>query len=280
MKGNRLETVITSPQNERIKQAKKLRMRKYRQEFGQFLVEGMQLIWMALEAGRQPQQVFYCPELMEGEAAAGLFEKLKQSDAALIPVSIEAMETLAERENLQGFLATFALFAGDIHSLRQAQGLLVVVDRLQDPGNLGTIIRTADAVGAEGVLLIEPCVDIFDPKTVRGTMGSLFNVPVFHSQAPAEDLAYLQTIGYVLVGADGKTGESWGRSQLHGPVALVLGNEARGLSPDVKESCRQFVALPILGKAESLNVSIAGGVLMYLWLLYQQPDTIKFTSAK
>jgi len=141
------------------------------------------------------------------------------------------------------------------------------VDKLQDPGNLGTLIRTADAVGAAGVVLLEPCADPFDLKTIRGTMGSLFTMPFVRVKEPLEILPKLTNLGYRLVGADGTQGQIvWQSQAMAGSVALILGNEARGLSEELHPFLSHYVSLPLRGQAESLNVAVAGGALMYEWL--------------
>jgi tRNA G18 (ribose-2'-O)-methylase SpoU len=117
------------------------------------------------------------------------------------------------------------------------------------------------------MILLEPCVDPFDPKTVRGTMGSIFTMPLARTKNVEEFLPYLSKMGYHLVGADARRGRSaWQSDLLAGPVALVLGNEARGLSPELHGHLDDYVSLPLRSQVESLNVSIAGGVLMYEWL--------------
>ncbi len=177
------------------------------------------------------------------------------------------METLSEREEPQGIAATFRLIEPPLTTLKLAgHELVVVLDRLQDPGNLGTLIRTADAVGSAAIILIEPCVDPYDPKTVRGSMGSLFNLPVISTKDVADLFAWLKGRGLRPVGADPHLGETWGAGLWQGGVALVLGNEARGLSDDITAQITAWAKLPIVGKAESLNVAVAGGVLMYAWL--------------
>jgi TrmH family RNA methyltransferase len=149
---------------------------------------------------------------------------------------------------------------------------MLILDRLQDPGNLGTLIRTADAAGLQGIILLEPGVDPFDPKTVRGTMGSIFNIP-FARTAKVEDFRpILARQGYRLVGADATQGQTvWNSQALNGSVALVLGNEARGLSEDLQQDITDYVSLPLHGQAESLNVAVAGGILMYEWLRVNSP---------
>lgn len=258
---------ITSTSNPRIVEARKLRQRKHRQATGLFLVEGLQLLHMALDAGAAPHEVFYCPEQFTGAEAPALLERFRRTPAELCSVAQRVMETLAEREEPQGIVATFRLAETPLAALKlTGRDLVIVLDRLQDPGNLGTLIRTADAVAAAAVVLIEPCVDPFDPKTVRGSMGSLFNLPIVSTKDVAGLFARLKAAGLRPVGADPHLGELWGTSLWQGGVALVLGNEARGLSPDVAAQIETWVKLPIAGKAESLNVAVAGGVLMYAWL--------------
>jgi TrmH family RNA methyltransferase len=194
------------------------------------------------------------------------------------------LDTLSERDTSQGLAATFALHELE-WSLDELEPLispapvsvatppssptplLLILDQLQDPGNLGTLIRTADATGVSAVILLEPCVDPFDPKTVRDTMGSLFTVPFTRLKNANYLWSRLLKMGYRLVGADARRGQTtWQSGVLTGSVALVLGNEARGLSPELHPHLHDYVSLPLLGQAESLNVAIAGGVLMYEWL--------------
>ena len=172
---------ITSRQNPRIVAARRLSERKQRQQQGRFLVEGVKLLTMALRAGAQPREAFVCHEQL-GPSAASMLDSLLAAGAELLSVSPSVMQALAEREAAEGLVVTFDLFAASLAALRlRGDDLVLVLDRLQDPGNLGTLLRTADAVGAAGVVLLEPCVDPFDPKVVRGSMGSLFNLPLVRS---------------------------------------------------------------------------------------------------
>lgn len=289
--------MISSTKNPRIVEARKLTQRKHRLRQNCFLVEGLQLLGMALQARTLPamrariipRQVFYSEALFAGDMAPHLLAQLIEAGAEAIAVAPQVLNALSERDLSQGLTATFALrelewslpeldltnpanieaveSESTIPQLTDQGSLVLVLDKLQDPGNLGTLIRTADAVGARAVILLEPCVDPFDPKTVRGTMGSLFNVPFTRTKNVEEALSQLIRANYRLVGADAARGHlAWQSEALVGPVALVLGNEARGLSPDLRPYLHDFVSLPLRGQAESLNVSIAGGVLMYEWL--------------
>jgi TrmH family RNA methyltransferase len=288
--------MITSTKNPRIVEARKLTQRKHRLRQNRFLVEGLQLLAMAVQAARPPDanfrikplEVFYSEALFTGETAPRLLAQLTEAGAQAIPVAPKVMDSLSERDTSQGLAATFALreLEYSINELEQlisqppprptspapllsdpSVSLLLVLDKLQDPGNLGTLIRTADAVGARAVILLEPCVDPFDPKTVRGTMGSIFTTPFARTKKPDELWPRLTKRGYRLVGADASRGQpTWQSEVLMGPVALVLGNEARGLSHELHPHLTDYVSLPLYGQAESLNVAVAGGVLMYEWL--------------
>ena len=263
---------ISSTKNPKIVNLRKLKQRKHRLAQNRFMVEGLQLLGMACEAGRRPLEVFYAPAHFKGEAAPQLLRRLLDAGGEPYPITPNLMNRLSERDAPQGIIATFPLFEASLEALLETAApplFFLVLDRLQDPGNLGTLIRTADAIAAAGVILIEPCVDVFDPKTVRGTMGSLFSVPIVHTTAPEALLATLGRHHIGLTGADGYRGDiPWAADSqaLRGSVALVLGNEARGLSPDLRPAITHWVRLPMRGRAESLNVAVAGGVLMYQWL--------------
>ncbi len=260
-------SVVTSVGNRRVVEARKLRQRKHRRRQGRFLVEDLPILQMALDAGAQPVEVFYCESQLAGSIASTLPGLLRQTGAEMVAVSPYVMEAISERDTPQGIVATFSLFESSLLDLSVGgRELFVVLDRLQDPGNLGTLIRTADAVGAAAVVLIEPCADPFDPKTVRGSMGSLFNVPLVRTSDVSGLFAWFQKKGFCVVGTDTRRGETWGDSLWAGSVSLVLGNEARGLSNGVRPFVEAWARLPIVGNAESLNVAVAGGVLMYAWL--------------
>lgn len=261
---------ITSTRNRRIVEVRKLAQRKHRERQGRFAVEGLQLLHMALDAGCSPIESFYCPEMLAGPTSQALVEHLQKGRARPTPVSSNVMQAISDRDAPQGIVTVFPIVIPVLEDVafggQDSADLVVVVDRLQDPGNLGTLIRTADAVGARAVVCVEPCVDAHDPKTVRSTMGSLFNLPVVRAPDVEALFALLHARGMRSVGADVYHGNLWGEGTWRGNVALVMGNEARGLSDDVRDHIQAWCRLPMVGKAESLNVAIAGGILMYAWL--------------
>jgi TrmH family RNA methyltransferase len=259
--------VITSARNPRIVELRKLDQRKHRYEQRRFTVEGLQSLHMALDAGVQALEVFYCEALFAGDEAPALLERFREAGAALLPVSVEVMRGVSERDAPQGIIATFALVEQPLDALRVSRdGLVIVLDRVSDPGNLGTILRTADAVGAGAVILITPSTDPFDPKTVRASMGSVFNLSVIQTADVDALFGWLRDYALRPIGADAVRGQRWTACNWQGGVALVLGNEARGVSADVGAHIDTWAALPIAGKADSLNVAVAAGVLMYAWV--------------
>lgn len=265
--------VITSTKNRKIIDLRKLSQRKHRRAQNRFTVEGLQLLGMALDAGHTPLDVFFCEEHFAGDVAPRVLAQLGEAGGTLTEVSPAVMQTISERDAPQGIVATFPLFSAELDAVlaqhSASAALFILADRLQDPGNLGTIIRTADAVGAGGVIMLEPCVDPFDPKTVRGSMGSVFSVPLIPVKNLPALADTLRAASVKITGADGHRGEyPWlpENESLVGRVTLVLGNEARGLSNDLRAVLTHWVRLPLLGGAESLNVAMAGGVLMYQWV--------------
>lgn len=263
--------MIASLRNSEIVKLRKLKRRKYRRQQGRFAVEGLQLLRMAVDAKVYPTQVFYCEEMFACPEAWNLMEVFKQQNAILTPVSRKVMESISDRDSPQGLIATFKLFNRTLHDTTiDKNDLVLVLEQLQDPGNLGTLIRTADAVGAGAVILIEPCVDVFDFKTVRSSMGSIFNLPIISCFSSEEALVWLKKHSIQIVGADPHIGVDWGKGLWDGGTAIVLGNEARGLSEEIRKYIAHFARLPIVGRAESLNVAIAGSVLMYEWLKHNR----------
>ena len=258
---------ISSLRNPRVVRVRKLAQRKHRQRQGRFLVEDLQALHMALDASIQPHEVFYCEALFEGIHAGRLLERFGSTQAELIAVAPHVMEALSERPRAQGVMAVFAAFDQPLYSLQlQPHSLVIILDRIQKPANIGMLLRTADAVGAAAVILLESCADPFGPLSVRGSMGSLFNVPLVRSTRLSELGKWLQERNVRLIGADPHCGQMWNPDVWQGRIGLVLGNERQGLSEQLRPWIDQWVQIPMVGKTESLNVAVAGSVLMYAWL--------------
>ena len=278
-----IDDMITSTANPRVIEARKLVQRKHRIHADRFMVEGLQLLLMAAEqhgvpewAGKiRPCELFYCRERLRGGLADALIEAYADAGAEPLAVSETVIDAISRREASQGAAATLVRspLEWTLAEIKKraaesaAPKLILVLDRPQNPGNVGTLIRTADAVGALAVVMLEPCVDPFDPKTIRSSMGSIFSIPVARLRDPNVLSSWLSEIGWCLVGADGAADRVvWNSDALDGSVALALGSEADGFSDAVRGKLDRTIGLPLQGHAESLNMAVAGGVLMYEWL--------------
>ena len=222
---------------------------------------------MGLEAGVRVFDAFYCEDYLRGSVPEAMLGRLERAGAEMIPVAPHVFDRLSSRRSGSGIVATFATFEATVNELTlTGDELVIVLDRLQKPHNVGMLIRTADAAGAGAVVLLDPCADPFDPAAVRAGMGSQFNVPIVWASDVGLLFHELRDRGLRTVAADPHVGAPWGAGLWEGGVALVLGCEPKGLAEDVRTHADGFARLPIIGKADSLNVSVAGGALMYAWL--------------
>ncbi|MGQ9598606.1 MAG: TrmH family RNA methyltransferase [Anaerolineae bacterium] len=259
--------VITSFRNPKVKYLRSLRQRKVREREGRFLIEGIRAVEEALTCGVPVETLIYAPSLWISERARALVEQIEP--ARHLVLSDELFRSLSDREDPQGIAALVRIEDHPLTVIRPSDNLLVIVAyQLRDPGNLGAIIRTADAAGASGVVVVEPSVDLYDPQTVRATMGSLFALPVVRIETETALFDWcgaLKASGLpVLVVASSARG-----TRLHfevefrGPVVLLVGNERYGLPDSVRQKADVLVRLPMFGRATSLNVSAATAALVY-----------------
>jgi RNA methyltransferase, TrmH family len=251
--------VITSTQNRRVSAAARLRKRGLREQDRLFLVEGAQAVGEALDAA-VVETVFHVPgssgrvpEVVEAARAGG---------AEVLEVAAPVMAHLTSAVTPQGVVAV-ARFVDVALSDLPVTGLVPVLVSVRDPGNAGTIIRTADAAGAVGVVVTRDSVDVYNPKAVRASAGSLFHLPVARDVEPAEAVTGLRDGGMRILAAAADGEVSMERAELAGPTALLLGNEAWGLPSEVQAMADGTVRVPIHGRAESLNLAAAATLLMF-----------------
>ncbi len=258
---------ISSLRNPKVKFLRSLRQRKYREREGCFLVEGIRAVEEALDCGAAVETLVYAPDLLVSERAQVLLGRVEPDRR--LALSGDAFRSLSDRDEPQGLAAVVRIEDRPLDAIPLVADLLVVVAyQLSDPGNLGAIIRTADAAGATGVVVVEPSVDLYDPQTVRATMGSLFALPVVRVVEEAALpcwYAQVRAAGLpLLVVASSAHGQ-----QVHFdldyrcPVVLLIGNERHGLPPSVREQADAVVRLPMAGRATSLNASAAAAALVY-----------------
>lgn len=255
--------IITSKDNDTIKTIKKLKEKKYRQEQNSYLVEGIKLVSEAISENAEIQKIVICEECIKNNSIDKkmLYEIAKYE---CIYVSQKVFNTITEVENPQGLLAVVK--QGDKNQkIDYTQDIILILDGIQDPGNLGTILRTVDSVGLNQIILSSNCGDVYNPKVVRSTMGAIFRTKVIKSENLLETVKTIKQNGYKIIATDLKTDENIYTID-YNKVAIVIGNEANGVSSQILEKSDKRVKIPMLGKTESLNASVATGVILYEYL--------------
>ena len=244
--------MITSIQNEQVKFLVKLHQRKFREKFGQFFIEGTHLVEEAFHSDWQIDQLIYT------EQAEGKLPKWSYKLPSMV-VSEQVFKHITKTVQPQGIAAIIKM-----KNWENASGkYTLLIDAIQDPGNLGTLIRTADAAGFSRVVLGKGTVDLFNDKVIRATQGSLFHLPIFQNELVAE-INELQEKGVTIVAsAIDEKSVTYDKMTIDNNVALIVGNEGAGINKQLLNLADQCIKIPIYGKAESLNVSVAAGILMY-----------------
>ncbi|MET0545669.1 MAG: RNA methyltransferase, partial [Caulobacterales bacterium] len=257
---------VDSAANPLVKALKSLHEKKGRAESGLFLAEGARLIAEAAECNWYPDTAIFTADAAERPKTKALLHQLADHGVRLLQASPRAMSQIARRDNPQTVIGAFRqkLAPLDQLSLREGQSA-VALQAVRDPGNLGTIIRTCDAVGAKGVILIDDCCDPFSVEAVRATMGSLFAVPIVKASF-ADAHAWAKRQNATLVGAAlGATGR-FNESIYGGRTLLLMGNEQAGLPDQMKQACDAVVEIPMQGRADSLNLAVSTAVMLYeIW---------------
>jgi TrmH family RNA methyltransferase len=265
-----MEGTITSKDNKLVREVKQLTLKKFRDQLGRFLVEGPVLISEAINNDAEVKAVFYCDALLSGsddgeDSSRALIQMLTKLDIPVYEVEHRLFLSLSDTVTPQGILAVVARreISSRTFFARDPSGSVIVLDRLQDPGNLGTILRTADAAGFLGVLILKGSGDIYAPKVVRATAGSLFRVPVLFTDTPEETLTLLREYEKKILCTSPKAEQAYFDIRMDDGVAIVIGNEASGACEAFVRQCDALVSIPMAGTVESLNAAISAGILMY-----------------
>jgi RNA methyltransferase, TrmH family len=250
--------MITSLSNPLVKQARALCQKKARDESGLFLVEGIHHVGEALEADWEVESILYAPDLLTSDFALDLISRQPSRPQ---PVSAHVMESLAGKENPQGILAVVRQKQAKFSALK-SPGIGVALVSPQDPGNVGTILRTLDAVGGDALFLLDGGVELYHPSVVRASMGTIFWKPIV--QASFDDFVrWAREGGHQLIGTSAHGAVDYQSLAPNPPWILLLGNEQKGLSSEQMQVCDVMVSMPMKGKVSSLNLAVAAGVLLY-----------------
>lgn len=253
---------ITSAANPLVKRLRLLVDRRARRREGAFVVEGLQPVWRAVEAGWEIETLVVAPDLLDATAAAAMVAEREATGTPVARLSAELFTRLSDRDGPAGLAAIVRTRTHGLDSL-PAGDLYVALHDVGNPGNLGTVIRTADAAGAAGVVLVGSAADPFAPAAVKASMGSLFAVPVAHEPDVDTFLSWAAGGGVRVVATSGGGAVAHWDADWDPPVALLLGSEGAGLPSSVLLRADTVVRIPMTGTAESLNLAVAAGVLLY-----------------
>jgi TrmH family RNA methyltransferase len=255
--------LISSAANPVVKRMRLLGDRKHRRREGAFVVEGIQPVWQAVEAGADVEVLVVAPDLL-GSRAARMVADQEAAGTAVARVTAGLFARVSARDGPSGLAAIVRARVPGLASLPVApDAVFVALHEIGNPGNLGTIIRTADAAGAAGVVLISAAADPFDPAAVKASMGALFATPVATAAGPAEFFAWAAASGVTVAATSARARTSFWEARYPRPLALLLGAEGAGLPDGVLAGGGLQVRIPMTGTAESLNLAVAAGLLLY-----------------
>lgn len=252
--------VVTSLSNPEIKNIRALAMRKYREAEGLFVTEGLRHALEAAEAGWEFKTLIVEQSAKDKDLVKKLIDLCEKQKCLCLEVTPHIMESLAKRDNAQTVMAVLKQRWADISFVND--GLWIALEEIRDPGNLGTIMRTADAVGARGIVLIENTCDPYSLEAIRASMGSFPQVVL--ARATREEFLNWAGAGkFQIVGTHLKTDHDYRKIEYRRPLVLLMGNEQAGLSEGMVKICTDLVKIPMRGRADSLNVSVATAVMLY-----------------
>ncbi len=265
-------TIVSSLQNSAIKEIVRLRQRSHRDDSGLLIVEGYREVKRALDNAVPVERLFYCPELYQGKNEPTIVARCAQAGVPLFECSEAAFRKIAYRDRPEGLLALCPQIRRTLADLKlPANPFLVIGEHIEKPGNLGTMLRTSDAAGADALIVCDRCTDINNPNVVRASIGTLFTVPVAEAGTP-ETIAWLKAKGIRSVAASPHATKNYTQVDMTQPIAVIVGAEQFGLSDMWMDQADELVRIPMLGQADSLNVAAAATILLYEVVRQRHPD--------
>jgi len=249
---------------EKLKQIIQLETKKGRKQQNKFLIEGTRSCEEAVKSAWEIESLFYTVKAEENLRIKQILKNAEKRGIELIQTKRNILEKISDTVTSQGIAGVVKIkdFTSDTLFKRRPEFLLAL-DSIKDPGNMGTLIRTADAFGVDGIILSEDCVDLFNPKVVRSTMGSIFHLPILKDIDLSDFLSNLKNNEFEIVITELEKGEALNRLDITKKICLVIGSEPEGVSKNLIQLADHLVKIPIPGKAESLNVAVACGILLY-----------------
>ena len=251
---------ISSKDNEFVKHIKKLKDKKYRDQSNEYVIEGIKLVEEAINENAKIKQIVICEECTKTqEISKKLMYEIASFDCVYVTENV--FNSITEVKNPQGILAVIERKNSE-NEINYNEDIIVALDGIQDPGNLGTILRTVDSIGLKQILVSKETADVYNPKVVRSTMGAIFRVKVIECDNLEKTLKEIKKYKYEIVVTSLQTNESIYDIKYNKKI-IVIGNEANGVSKEIQEMADKKVKIPMLGKTESLNASVATGIVLY-----------------
>jgi len=256
--------IIESFDNSKLKLVRKLSTKKIRHKEGKYVVEGIKILNHAIDLGADIEFVLFSTRVFEVSGGRGIVKKIYKESIEYAQVDDAIFDKLADTVTNQGIIAVIKIRSlSDKIDFENLKNKCVFVDSVQDPGNLGTIIRTADASGFSEIFLSKGTVDPYNQKVIRSTMGSILNTNIYLLNDNSNFLKELKQNGYQIIATEADTNVSYNEVKYNDKVVLIVGNEGNGIEEEVLKEADYSVKIPIEGTAESLNAGVATGIMMY-----------------
>ena len=255
--------MITSFSNANIKAIRKLEQKKYRQQTGVYFIEGLRTVGEAIQTGAPIESLIIAPDLLVSEFGQSLLAEPAVHDIKQIEVSAEIYEKLAHKEGPQGIGAIVHQEWQNLSNIQaKPDDLWVALESVADPGNLGTVMRTADGVAAKGIILLGNTTDPYDPAAVKASMGAIFSLALAHPSWP-EMQAWIEQQKLMLVGTSDHGATDYQQIRYQRPLVLMMGSERHGLPEEMISACHHLARIPMTGRSDSLNLAVATAVMLY-----------------
>ncbi len=271
-----MRKTITSFANEEIKFIRKLQLKKFRDESGLFFVEGIKPVLEAAEQKAGIQKIIYCPAILQSGIAINFIEQNQDKDFLFIEVDEKVFRSIAIKEGPQGIAAIVNqkwFYLGEI--LAEKAGIWIALDSIQDPGNLGSILRTLDAIGGNGLILLDQTTDAYHPTSVRASMGAIFTQKLIKVKKD-EFIQWRKASKIACFGTDCINGIDYQKVEYPNRMILMMGSEQKGLEIQLAETCDEMLHIPMRGNVDSLNLANATSIILYeIYNQYRKKPQVK-----
>ncbi|MBS4537989.1 RNA methyltransferase [Clostridium sp. D2Q-11] len=254
--------LITSSSNKFIKEIKSLNKKRDRNKKGLYFIEGLRLVEDAIKSNQPIEYILYSDKIFQLEGGEELFDKFR-NQFSHYKIEHNLFKEISDTDSPQGIMAVINIRKYTLKDIIDENPFIIFLDRLQDPGNMGTIIRSADSLGASGIIISKGSVDIYNPKVVRSTMGSLFHLPIVEIDNSIETISKLKESGIKVLATSLEEAKYCYDSDLTTNILIIIGNEGNGISEELFNISDENIIIPMKGNSESLNVAMASSIIMY-----------------